>query len=695
MTLREALFAPRAVALVGASGDPKKNTARPQRFLKKHGYAGRVVPVNPVRDEILGERAYPSVADIPRPAGRARPPVDQVFVMAPGDATERALEDCGRCGIPVMSIYADGFADAGAEGLARQQRLAARARALGVRLLGPNSMGVINVPGKVALTVNAVLEMDALPAGGTSIVSQSGTMLGTVLSRGAARGLGFSKMVSVGNECDLGVGEIVDLLAEDPETKVILLFLETVRDAPRLAAAARKAHAAGKPVVAFKLGRSELGAALAQSHTGALAGTDAAMGAFFRAHGILRVEMLETLVEIAPLVAGRGPVPLDRAPRIAVVTTTGGGAASVVDRLGMLGLDVVAPDEALCAAMARIGVRLADSPIIDLTMAGTSSQYAQVLDLLLDSPSCDGVLAVVGSSAMFHPQVAVEPILGTRRTGKPLAAFFTPHAEKSLSLLAEQGIAGFRTPEACADAFRAFFEWRAPREAPTGGAPAWPAGVRTRGALTERDALAVFASLGVPTVASAVAPAPGYAHSVPYPVAAKVLSPDIAHKTEAGGVELGIADAAAFAARVEAMLARVRAGSPGARIEGVLVQPMQSGLAEAIVGYRDDPLLGPTVLVGAGGTLAEVYRDTQLRLAPVSEAEAAEMIARVKGFAVLRGYRGLPRGDLAALAKAVAALSRLALLPGRPVAEAEANPVLVKASGAVALDGLVVLSSAA
>ncbi len=394
--------------------------------------------------------------------------------------------------------------------------------------------------------------------------------------------------------------------------------------------------------------------------------------------------------EIAPLVAGRKPVPLDRAPRIAVVTTTGGGAASVVDRLGMLGLDVIAPDEALRAEMARIGVRLADSPIIDLTMAGTSKQYAQVLDLLLDSPSCDGVLAAVGSSAMFHPQVAVEPILGTRRTGKPLAAFFTPHAEKSLSLLAEKGIAGFRTPEACADAFRAFFDWRAPREAPSGPAPSWPAGVPSKGALTERDALAVFASLGVPTVASAVAKAPGHAHAVPYPVAAKVLSPDIAHKTEAGGVELRIPDAAAFATRVEAMLARVKASSPGARIEGVLVQAMESGLAEAIVGYRDDPLVGPTVLVGAGGTLAEIYRDTQLRLAPVTEEEAAEMVARVKGFAVLRGYRGLPRGDLAALAKVVAALSRLALLSGKPVAEAEINPLIVKPVGVVAVDGLLV-----
>ena len=652
MSLVEALFSPRTVALVGASGDAKKNTARPQRFLKKHGYAGRVLPINSARAEVLGLRAYANLDEAP---GR----IDHAYVMTPGDTVESALEDCGRCGIPVMSVFSDGFADAGAVGLARQQRLAARAKELGVRLLGPNSMGVIDIPGRVALSVNAVLEMDALPAGSTSMVSQSGTMLGTLLSRGAARGLGFAKMISVGNEADIGVGELVELLVRDADTRVILLFLETVRDAERLALAARKAHAAGKPVVAFKLGRSELGSALARSHTGALAGTDAAMDAYFRDCGILRVEMLETLVEIAPLLAGREPARLDRPPRIAVVTTTGGGAASVVDRLGMYGIGTIAPGS--------------DSPIIDLTMTATPAKYAAVLESLLAHPDCDGVLAAVGSSAMFHPQVAVEPILGVKRSAKPLAAFFTPHAERSLALLAEKGVAGFRTPEACADAFRAYFEWRAPRE-PVTGSIAWDA---------SSPVLARFAALGVPVVQSQIARAPDFAHTVPYPVAVKIADPAVLHKTEVGGVALDVRDADELRAKARAMKA-----------DAVEVQRMEAGLAEAIVGYRDDPLVGPTVLVGAGGTLAELYKDFALSLAPVSVEEAEAMIARVKGFAVLRGYRKLPRGDVAALARAVAAFSRIALLPGQPVAEAEINPMIVKAEGVVAVDGLVVLRDA-
>jgi acyl-CoA synthetase (NDP forming) len=211
MNLAQALFAPRAVALVGASGDAAKNSARPLRFLRKHGYAGRIVPINASRSEVLGERAWRSLAEAPGD-------IDHAFIMTPGDSVERALEECGARGVPVATIFSDGFADAGAEGAARQARLIARARTLGVRVLGPNSMGLVDVPGRVALTVNAVLEMDALPAGTTSFVSHSGTMLGSVLSRGAARGLGFAKLVSVGNEADLGMGELVELLAEDPGT---------------------------------------------------------------------------------------------------------------------------------------------------------------------------------------------------------------------------------------------------------------------------------------------------------------------------------------------------------------------------------------------------------------------------------------------------------------------------------------------
>src|SRR6185503_14499027 len=620
-------------ALIGAAGDAAKNTARPQRYLKKHGYAGKVFPVNPVRKEVLGEKAFARVSDVPEK-------VEHAYILI--EDVEQALEDCGTAGVTVASIFSGGFADAGAEGMKRQARLVERARALGVRLLGPNSMGVIDVPSGLAVSVNAVLEMPALPAGGASIVSQSGTMLGTLLSRGAARGLGFAKLISVGNEAEIGVGELVELLAADAGTRVIVLFLETVRDAARLGAAARAAHAAGKAIVAYKLGRSSLGEAAARSHTGALAGSDAALDAYFSDCGIVRVDMLETLLEITPLL--RKPPNLKRPGKVAVVTTTGGGAATVVDRLGMRGVEL-------------------SGPIMDLTMAGGAATYAAALEKALQS-DCDAVLAAVGSSAQFHPEVAVEPIVRARAQ-KPIVTFFTPQAERSLALAAEAGIAAFRTPEACADALAAFFAWRAPRVRPTGEIDL--------GALQGFD---LFSRLGVPVAPWAMAQAPEFRHPIAYPVAVKRPGE---HKTESGGVLLGVKDHEDLQKKAASL-----------HSERVLIQKMESGLAEAIVGYRDDPVVGPIVVVGAGGVLAEVYRDTAVRMAPVSEEEAQEMIARVKGFAAIRGYRNLPRGDLRALAKAVAAVSRLALAKGRPVLEAEINPLLVKADGVVALDALVV-----
>jgi acyl-CoA synthetase (NDP forming) len=405
--------------------------------------------------------------------------------------------------------------------------------------------------------------------------------------------------------------------------------------------------------------------------------------------------LLETLIEIAPLLCGRSPPGLSRAARVAVLTTTGGGAASVVDRMGVLGLETVVPDAALRERLGALGVRNLDSPIIDLTMAATDKRYADVLETLLDSPACDAVLAVVGSSAQFHPQLAIEPILRSSGTTKPLVTFLTPHAERSLTLLAERGIAAFRTPESCADALAAFFAWRAPRGLPDQAAaesrPAWPSELPTRGRLDEAQALALFSALGVPSVESAIARAPRYEHALAYPVAAKILSPDIAHKTEAGGVALRISSRSEFDDRLRALLASVAATQPGARVDGIIVQRMEAGLAEVIVGYRHDAMVGPLVLVGAGGALTELYADYALRLAPVSEEEAATMIEEVKGLATLRGYRNLPRGDVGALAGAVAALSRLALMTGQPVAEAEINPLIVKAKGVVAVDGLVVV----
>ncbi|PLP98321.1 acetate--CoA ligase family protein [Cupriavidus pauculus] len=687
--LARALFTPGAVALVGASADEKKNTARPLRFMRKHGYKGRILPVNAGRTEVMGLPAYPSVEALPEA-------IDHAFVMVPGAHVAEALAQSAARGARVVTVFSDGFAELGEAGMAAQQALADQARQLGVRLLGPNSIGVVDVHSGAILSVNAVLEMDELRPGAVSVVSQSGSMLGALLSRGAARGMGFAKLVSVGNEADVGVGELVDLLVDDDATQVILLFLETIRDAAVLGPALRRARAAGKPVLVYKLGRSAQGEALAQSHTGALAGNDAAVDAFLRKHGAMRVEMLETLFEAAPLASrhARSVPALDRAPRVAVVTTTGGGAATVVDRLGLAGVDAVPPPDAFVAHMAARGVKIRQTPIIDLTLAATSAQYRDLVEQMLQSDWCDAVLCVAGSSAQFHPQLAIKPIVEASAIGgKPLLAFLAPEATQSLQVLQSAGVPAFRTPESCADALSCLF--RAARgaqaadadDADAGVPPlAWPEGLPTHGDLSELEAGAVFAALGVPIAPAALVSPPSLGHAVPYPVVAKICSRDILHKTEIGGVQVGVRDNAELAAVAERLMANARQEAPDARIDGILVQRMEDRLLELMLGYRHDPLVGPMVMLSAGGITAELHRDVSLRPAPVSPAEARQMIDEVRSTRLVRGFRGLPRGDVDALADAIVRFSRLAAVQGPTVAEAEINPLFVRASGVVGVD---------
>ncbi|HEY0296919.1 MAG TPA: acetate--CoA ligase family protein [Bordetella sp.] len=687
ISFAQALLAPRRIALVGASGDPRKNTARPLRFMRKHGFQGRIYPINAGRGEILGEKAYPGLDALPEP-------VDHVFVMIPGAQVLAVLDACAQAGARVVTIYSDGFGETGPEGQARQRELLDKARSLGLRLLGPNSIGLANLHAGSIISVNAAFEAESLLPGDLSIVSQSGSMMGSLISRAAARGFGFAKSVSVGNECDITVGEIVDALVDDPLTKVILLFLETLRDAPTLAAALERARTANKPVVAYKLGQSEQGEVLAQSHTGAMAGNAAAMDAFFRAHGVMRVRNLETLFEIAPLAmryADHPPV-AGRPARVAVITTTGGGAATVVDNLGLRGLTAVAPPPAFVEHMAGRGLRIRETPVIDLTLAATGSQYQDLLEQLLRADWCDAVLSVAGSSAQFHPELAVKPLVqADKPAGKPLAVFLSPEAPESLLRLQQAGIAAFRSPEACADALATLFA--PPGSAPVATAPfTWPATLPSSGLLSEHEASSVFAALGVPVAASCLTASQTLAHPLSYPVAAKVCSRDLPHKTDVGAVRVGIPSEAALREAAREMLANVAARAPAARVDGILVQAMEGRLIELILGFRRDPLAGPTVILGAGGIAAEISPDFAIRLAPVSVGEAWKMIEEVRQTRLVRGFRGLPRGDCDALARAIAAFSRLACVDGAQVDEAEINPLFVQAQGVVAVDGLIRLA---
>jgi acyl-CoA synthetase (NDP forming) len=695
--LRHALFLPSSIAVIGQSNDAGKTAGRPLKFLRQAGFAGAVYPVNARRSEVLGERAWPSVDVLPEVPEHA-------YVVAPVEAAMEAIEACGRLGVAVTTVLADGFGEAGEAGRAREARLGEIAAATGMRIVGPSSLGIVNLRNGALITANAAFDEPDLPTGRIFAASHSGGMIGTLLSRGKACGIGFAGLVSVGGEVDLSLGEICDAMLGDPDIDGFMLFLETLRHADRLQAFAQRAAAAGKPVLAYKLGRSAQARELAVTHTGALAGEDDVADAFLRDCGIARVETLSALIEGLPLLARIAPRREKRSPTAAVVTTTAGGAATVVDPLASRGVDVIGPSEATLARFAAAGIRVAPARLIDLTLAGARYDVMKgALDILTTAPEYDIVTVVVGSSARFYPHLAVQPIIDSAGSDKPIAVFLTPEAPQARAALGAAGIASFHTPEACADAIAAAMARRTPRVLPrtegvppasgaahatkeerAGKAPAVPAeGGFT---LNELQAYALFDRLGIAHASSLaldihIAAPPVLPFG--YPVAMKVLSSEITHKSDVGGVTLGIHDAPSLLAAIAAMRARL----PEAR--RVLVQPMVAGVSEVLAGYRVDPDVGPVVMVAAGGVYTEIYRDRSLRLAPVDAATAAEMIAEVRGLAPLAGYRGKPAGDIAALAEAVAALSRLAAEPS--VADAEINPLIVRpqGEGVVAVDAVV------
>ena len=684
--LREALFSPRSVAIVGQSDDASKAAGRPLKFLRRIGYAGRVYPINPRRETVLGERAWPALAALPEPPEHA-------YIVTPTQAAVAAVEECGALGVKVATVLADGFAEAGAEGMARETRLRETCARTGIRIVGPSSLGVVDLRTRVMLTANAAFDEKDFPLGRIFAASHSGSMIGALMSRGKARGTGFAGFVSVGNEVDLSLGEICAATLDDPDIDGYMLFLETMRHADTLRRFALSAAERGKPIIAYKLGRSDAARELAVSHTGALAGEDDVADQFLRSCGIARVDTLEGLIEGLPLLSRVPAAARGGRKRVGVVTTTAGGATMVVDPLASRGVTVEPASTATLARLAAAGIEVKPARLVDLTIAGARYETMKAtLDILTAAPEFDLVLAVIGSSARSQPEITVRPIIDSAGAARPLAAFVVPDAPEALAMLSHAGVPNFRTPEACADAIAAALSRQPPRPLPARSA----ALVASNGpVLDELAAGALLDRLGIaraPSIALEV----GIARAPPlpfaYPVAVKVLCAEIAHKTDVGGVALGVADGEALLAAIQKVAATVAKRRPGTRLARVLVQPMVSGLGEVLLGYRVDRDVGALIMVAAGGVLTEIARDRSLRLAPIDLATAHEMIAEVRTLIALAGYRGRPAGDFDALARAMVALSQLA--DDASIAEAEINPLIVRPAGegVVAVDALVKLA---
>ncbi|MDO8278532.1 MAG: acetate--CoA ligase family protein [Burkholderiaceae bacterium] len=684
--LADCLLRPRSIALVGASDDATKTASRPQQYLRRAGYQGTVYPINPKRTSVLGARAWPSLASLPEVP-------DHVFVLSPTQSVVDTVEQCAQLGVPLVTVLASGFAEAGADGRDRERALVDIGQRAGIRILGPSSIGVVNLRNGLVLTANAAFAESDLPVGQTFVASHSGSMIGALVSRGKARGVGFAGLVSVGAEADLSIGEICAATLDDPDIHGYLLFLESLHHGDALRRFARGAAERGKAVVAYKLGRTSAAAEMSVSHTGAIAGEDDIADAFLKDCGIARVETLDALLETLPL-ARQFPLARQASRRVGVVTTTGAGAAMAVDQLGARGILVEAPSAQTLARLGECGINASPGRVVDLTLAGVKYEVMKAaLDVLLAAPEFDLVLATIGSSARFQPDLAVKPIIDSAHGAKPLAAMLVPDAPEALARLTQAEVPCFRSPESCADAIAAVFKRRRPPE----NLPPAAIGVKAGKPISEADGYKLLQGLGVAIAPYYTAPlaGPWPDPAFGFPVVVKVCSAQIPHKTEVGGVVLGVGNATELTRAVGTLRTNLSERAPAVRCDEVLIQRSTKGLAEVLVGYRVDADAGPIIILAAGGVWAEVAQDRSIRLAPVTVDTALEMIAEVRALRILTGLRGMPRGDADALARTICALSQLALRPELGVQEAEINPLMVmpEHQGVLAVDALVVVGA--
>jgi acyl-CoA synthetase (NDP forming) len=690
------LIRPRSIAVIGASADPAKTSGRPVSFLQKHGFAGAIYPVNPKVDRIGDLPCYADVASLP-----AVPDVGLVLLGA--ERAHQAVRELAERGAAAAIVLASGYAENGEEGARRQQQLLEAAGAM--RLLGPNTIGLVNLTDNIVLSASGALAIDHLPAGPVGLVSQSGGILGALLSRAAARGIGLSKLISTSNEADLELSDFIEYLAADQATKVIALYVEAIRHPPRFRKAVLMARDAGKPVVAFKIGRSEAGAKAAVSHTGALAGSDRMYDALFRQLGVIRARTFEELLDIpAALAAGRKL----GGKRVAILTSTGGAGTIVSDSLGVAGFETPSPDKDTAARLRSLQsgfhANLDRNPI-DLTLAGLQPEILRgAIRSLLASPCYDALIVIAGSSAVGSPALLADAIRDClAMSNKPVIGYVSPHAPEVGAVLTARGVPAYTSAESCASALSGLLQAAAPlpNDAATCAEPRVDISALPQGSLDESKAKALFARFGIPAVAERIvetaAQAEAAARALGGRQVLKILSAEITHKSDVGGVAVNLTPET-IGERLTMMVTDVEAAT-GRRPRRFLVQEMVSGGTELIVGLHRDPL-GTAVLLGMGGVTAELFKDTTLRMLPpaggLSRAEARAMLRDLMTWPLLDGFRGRPKADVEALVSAIVDFSVMAAQLGDRLIEAEINPlfVLPEGQGVRAADGVVVLAPA-
>jgi acyl-CoA synthetase (NDP forming) len=688
------LFAPRTVAVIGASADPTRIGGRPLSGCLQLGYAGGLFPVNPTRAEIQGLRSYPSVEAIGEP-------VDLALIALPAAQAVAALEGCARAGVRAVVVLSAGFAEVDAAGAQAQARMVDIARAAGIRLVGPNCMGLINLRRGLVASFTSLVDRDPERIGGISVVAQSGAYGSHCLALMRERGLGLNLWATTGNQADVDVADCLAYMAQDEHTKVIVGCIEGVTDGPRFVRALALARSRRVPVVLMKLGRSDVGREAAVTHTAALAGSDRVFDAVLEEFGVHRARDIDELYDVAyACTARKFPVSAD----VGLLTTSGGFGIVMADAASDYGLAVPALSAATQARLKALVPFASTRNPVDVTgqFINDPSATLPMFEMLIRDGGFAAIVCYIGSAGMVPrlmdsllPSLAAigrrfpDHLLllsmiaraGTRRQCESLGWLVFENPTRAVAAVA--ALRGFGRAFAAADV--------AATAPAIGSAAPGAAG----GSLDEAHSKQLLRDAGVPVPdersARSAEEAAAAADAIGYPVAMKILSPDIVHKSDIGGVALGVADRAAVLETYDRLRAAAVAAAPSARIVGVLVSPMISDGIELIVGVNNDPVFGPVVVCGLGGVLVEVLAATTLRRAPFAADEARRMIAAGPAAALLAGVRGRPAGDVDALADALAALSRFAAANADWLASVDINPLVVRPTGrgVVALDAVI------
>lgn len=689
------LLNPQSIAVIGASDNPLRIGGRPISYMLEQGYKGKLMPVNPNRQTIQGLPAYKSIADLPEPAELA-------IVAVAANLVPGVIEELGKCGTKIAIVFSAGFAEMGNEGIDLQMQMLVTAKKYGLRVLGPNSLGVVNPGSRFYGSFTSVVENDFPKAGRVGIASQSGAYGSHILGLARANGIGVSACIMSGNECDISLGDIIHALVADPDTDVIAVYSEGIRDGERLLSALENARHARKPVVMMKVGTSEVGSAAAQSHTASIAGNDAVTDAILAEYGVVRARSTEHMLDVARL-ATRRIYPVNNS--LGVITVSGGAGVIVSDAAEVVGLPMPAmPEKAQHELKALIPYCAPVNPVDctaqfmnDLTMAGRFTEtvvrdggYQSILGFFTYTVNADSIAEGLRDQLnevrrRYPDRLFVLSILASReRVQQYEMDGFTVFEDPARAVIAIEAMGKF------GEAFA-----RVERQRPSSVTPfqlpaQTPNEAQAKNILAEAG-ISVAKELTCTCADEAVAAA----DAIGYPVVLKILSADIPHKTEIGGVLLNITDAVAAREGYGLLIERAANAAPQAKIDGVLVARQLTGGVECIMGIQRDPVFGPVAMVGLGGIYVEILKDVALRRCPFGVDVAESMIRSLRGAALLTGVRGKPPVDISALADMLSKLSVAADQAGPGLQSIDLNPVVALpcGQGAYALDAVIELAS--